>query len=104
MIDKIQMEELIKQKKDVRSAFIESKKIILINMDIDGSESSKAVNYEDVDPIEMPDEGVYIQCDIPKAMDYLREQKLAITIQIKESLREERLGGIIKYATYTPVL
>lgn len=98
LVDKIQMKEMIKQNKDIRSAFIESKKIILINMTIDGSESSKAVKYEEVDPTELPDEGVYIQCDIPKVMDYLREQKLNFCIQIEESLREEGLDRNIEYA------
>lgn len=100
LVDKVQLEEMIKQKKDIRSAFIESKNIILINMDIDGVESSKVVNYEKVNPVELPDEGVYIQCDIHKAIDYLKEQKFIFNTSMKVPLVEERLDRGIEYTSY----
>ena len=59
-ITKNQLEEMMRGNKNVRSAFVESEKIIAISMDMNGKELSKMVHLEEINPIDLPSNNVYL--------------------------------------------
>lgn len=59
-INKNQLKEMIKGNKNVRSAFVESEKIITINMDVNGKELSKMVSLKEINPMDLPSNNVYL--------------------------------------------
>lgn len=78
---------LINEEIDIASAFLSSKTAIIITMDIEGNESSRIMNMDKVDRLDLPKEGTFIRCDEEKAQNYLwkkeweilSEQLMAIT-------------------------
>ena len=89
LVDQEQLTELVQQRRDIQSIFAESKKIIFIKMSVDKSESSKQVSYEKLDPLELPDQGVYFPCDVVGAMSYIQERGITFREVVNS---EERMG------------
>lgn len=56
---------------DVATAFLMTSDVIVIDMDLQGNETSRLVKRDDIDELDLPEKGTYIRCNKEKAMDYL---------------------------------
>lgn len=72
------IKSLIKEEIDIVSAFLASKKAIVINMDLQGNESSIEIDIDKIDRLDLPKEGTFIRCDKAKAQDYLEKKEVEI--------------------------
>lgn len=72
------LKSLIKEEIDIVSAFLISKEAIVINMDLQGNESSFQIDIDKVDRLDLPKEGTFIRCDKEKAQDYLWKKEVEI--------------------------
>lgn len=70
------LRSLINKKMDITSAFLTSLKAIMINMDLQGRETSYEINMKDVDPLDLPEEDTFIKCDEKSAHTYLSQKEL----------------------------
>ena len=89
-VDQEQLTELVQQRRDIHSIFSEAKKIIFIKTNADESESSEEVSYKTLDPLELPNRGVYFQCDVAEAMSYLKDKARTFRKIVNS---EERIGA-----------
>ena len=65
------LKALIEEKIDVATAFLMTSDVIVIDMDLQGNETSHLVKRDDIDELDLPEKGTYIRCNKEKAMDYL---------------------------------
>ena len=72
---------LIEEKIDIASAFLSSPQIIVVDMDLQGEEHSREIDYGQVDRLDLPQEGTYIRCDKRKARDYLWHKEWEALLQ-----------------------
>lgn len=81
------LKSLIKEEIDIASAFLTSKEAIVINMDLQGNESSYEIGIDKVDRLDLPKEGTFIRCDKEKAQDYLWKKEVEIlSAQLKAEM------------------
>ena len=55
------LKALIDEKMDIASAFLLKNEIIIIDMDLQGKESSYVIRSEEIDRLDLPKEGMYIK-------------------------------------------
>lgn len=95
---------LIEEKMDIASAFLLKDKVIIINMNLQGDESSYIIASDEIDRLDLPKEGTYIRDNKEDAKNYLwskEYQKLHEKIEIAIDMNQE-LNEMIK--PYTTVL
>lgn len=70
------LKSLIDEEIDISSAFLLTQYIIVIDMDLEGNESSSIIERDNIDRLDLPKEGTYIRCDKTKAKNYLWNKEL----------------------------
>lgn len=65
------LKALIDEKMDIASAFLLKNEIIIIDMDLQGKESSYVIRSEEIDRLDFPKEGMYIKDNKESARNYL---------------------------------
>lgn len=65
------LKALIEEKIDIASAFLKCPRVITVVMDRQGNESSRVIDVENLDRLDLPKEGTFARCDIEKAQNYL---------------------------------
>ena len=98
------LKALINEKIDIASAFLLKNKVIIIDMNLQGGESSYIIASDEVDRLDLPKEGTYIKDNKEDAKNYLwskEYQKLNEKIETAIDMNQE-LNEMIK--SYTTVL
>ena len=57
------LKKLIEEKVEIVSAFLSSKNLIVITMDLQGSEKSYIVKVDEIDRLDLPKEGTFLRCN-----------------------------------------
>lgn len=81
------LKSLINEEIDIASAFLISKKAIVISMDLQGNESSFEIDINKIDSLDLPKEGIFIRCDKEKAQAYLWKKDVErLSSQLKTAM------------------
>lgn len=65
------LRKLVYKKIDISHALCQNNSVIVVTLDIDGHETSKSVNIEELDKLDLPKSGTMLKCDIKDAIDYI---------------------------------
>lgn len=98
------LKALIDEKMDIASAFLLKNEIIIIDMDLQGKESSYVIRSEEIDRLDLPKEGMYIKDNKESARNYLWSKKcrrLLEKIEVEINMTQE-LNDVIK--SYTSII
>lgn len=72
------LKALIEEEIDIASAILSAPKVIVIDMDLHGHESSCIIERDKIDRLDLPKEGTYIRCNKEKAQNYLWNKEWGI--------------------------
>lgn len=70
-IELSELELLAKKKLDIKSFFEKEGTIIVITLDCDNIEKNDLVKTSEIDELDLPEEGVYIQCNSEDIIEYI---------------------------------
>ena len=65
------LKSLVKEELDVASVFLSAANIIAIDMDINGEEKSSFISQNEIDRLDLPEDGTYLKCNTVYALNYL---------------------------------
>lgn len=81
------LKQMINEKMDIATAFINSKEVVVITRDIQGKERSCVKNIDEIDRLDLPKEGTYIRGDKEKFLNYLWKKELDfLLVKAREGL------------------
>lgn len=84
---------LLEKRIDIASGFLSNDDIIIITLDLQENENSYIIRKNDIDRLDLPEEGTYIQCDQESMENYLLSKEYEhLNIQRKQVLG---LGNIV---------
>lgn len=72
---KTRLENLIplaEKRMDIATFYLKSKNIIIIDMDLEGNESSKIIDSNMIEKVDLPKDGIFIKCNNTDISEYLR--------------------------------
>lgn len=98
------LKTLIEEEVDIASAFLASKNLTVITMDLQGSEKSYIVKIDEIDRLDLPKEGTFIRCNQEEARCYLwKKEWELLSIQLEKIANQSCvLDDIVK--SYTAVI
>lgn len=67
------IKSLIYKKIEIASVFLNSDLLLQVILDITGAESNEIISVSDLDRLDLPEDGVYLKCDIDAADDFLKK-------------------------------
>ena len=83
----MQLKALIEEEVDIASVFLSGPRIIAIEMDLQGNESSSLIENNKIDRLDLPKEGTCIRCNKEKARNYLWNKKWEVVCrQLKSTM------------------
>lgn len=65
------LKSLIKEEIDIASVFLSAANVIAIDMDMNGEEKSSFISQNEIDRLDLPEEGTYLKCNTVHALNYL---------------------------------
>ncbi len=95
------LKQMINEKMDIATAFINSKEVVVITRDIQGKEKSCVKSIDEIDRLDLPKEGTYIRGDKEKFLNYLWTKELEfLLVKAREGLSAASAVEEIKQSSY----
>lgn len=89
------LKNLITKRMEIASVFSEAEDIVVITSDLQGVEKSKVIKSFDIDPLDLPEEGTFLRCDVESAKQYLYQKQLidSLTYYFETKAKYPRNGA-----------